>query len=89
MKSKTKNEDFTDNVKSEVISRMGTRPNNMFKITASNVFDNHWRVNIWSTRLLEGEYSTLTTNFIEYSYFVTFNNQLKTIIKSDPEILSI
>jgi hypothetical protein len=82
-------EDHQFEVCKRVLEALGNKPKNMFKITARNVFDNRWRVNIWSTKLVEGEYSSLTTNFIEYSYFIKFNNQLKSIITSDPEIESI
>tara|TARA_R110002020_G_scaffold427731_2_gene637153 strand:+ start:3307 stop:3576 length:270 start_codon:yes stop_codon:yes gene_type:complete len=84
----TKNKDinYEREVCKSVLQAMGKKPKDMFKITAGNVFENNWRVNIWSTKLVEGEYSSLTTSCIEYSYFIKYNNELKTIINSDPPI---
>ena len=68
--TKNKDIDYEREVCKSVLEAMGKRPKNMFKITAGNVFDNNWRVNIWSTKLVEGEYSSLTTNYIEHSFFL-------------------
>ena len=84
--TKNKDLDYEREVCKSVLEAMGKRPKNMFKITAGNVFDNNWRVNIWSTKLVEGEYSSLTTNYIEHSFFLKYNKELKTIINSDPPI---
>ncbi len=65
----------------EVMDRLGI-VNNFFKIEAHNVFDNHWRVNVWVE--VWTEESTGCGYKIEHSYFITIKNDC--IEKSSPEL---
>tara|TARA_R110000824_G_scaffold123473_2_gene281381 strand:+ start:1940 stop:2203 length:264 start_codon:yes stop_codon:yes gene_type:complete len=72
-----------------VLDTMEGKPKNMFNITAYNVFDNNWRVNVWSTKPVESDYSIIQAKFIEYSYFINYNKQSRAIVSSCPKIEKI
>tara|TARA_Y100001938_G_scaffold52036_1_gene72666 strand:- start:1974 stop:2258 length:285 start_codon:yes stop_codon:yes gene_type:complete len=61
-------------------------PKNLKQMTAGNVFDNYWRVNVWTEEPVAGEYSNLYTYKIKHSYFIKYDKELDRIIYSDPEI---
>ena len=54
-------------VKSEVMKRLG-RPSVDWNITAKNVFDNKWRVNVWINNTPDG---IMKQMLIKHSYFIT------------------
>ena len=79
--SKKEVEDF---VVEQVFSKMDGKPEDFYKVRASNVFDNNWRVDIWCSRDT-GE-DTLTRSIsINYSYFIKADDTGK-ILNSDPSI---
>ncbi len=67
-----------EKVKSKILSRLG-RPHNLHSITARNVFENKWRVNIWLEELSDG-YSVAKKYSIAHSFFceLTKNGTLRT-----------
>ena len=71
-------------VKEQVLQKLGT-PENLFQITAGNMWDNRWRVNVWCTHKFQGEVSIVDIQSIDYSYFI-HTSEDGTIIKSSPEI---
>ena len=66
----------------EVLTKLGTIKD-FYKVEASNVYCNRWRVNIWIKKWKEGTYGP--TYNIKYSYFCTVQDNC--IAKSDPEII--
>lgn len=68
----------------EVLERLGY-VNNFYKITAGNVFDDKWRVNVWVE--VWGESSMGCGYLIKHSYFCTVREDC--IQKSDPELPAI
>lgn len=73
------------NIINEVLNRLG-KPENFWQATAKNVFDNRWRVNIWTWEWLDLECSITKKRMIEHSYFVKYNEETYQIINSSPEI---
>ena len=50
--------DWGEYLKADVLKKLGTPPN-LIEITAANVFENRWRVNIWVTKDVETGYRTV------------------------------
>ena len=71
-------------VKEQVLLKLGT-PKNLSHITAGNLWDNRWRVNVWCTHKPKGEVCMVETLSIDYSYFI-HTSEDGTIIKSSPKI---
>ena len=71
-------------VKEQVLQKLGT-PENLFQITAGNMWDKRWRVNVWCSQKFQGEVSIVVIQSIDYSYFI-HTSEDGTIIKSSPEI---
>ena len=69
-------------VREEVLEKLGT-VKNFYKIDASNVYYNKWRVNVWTIIWKDGMYGPSYN--IKYSYFCTVQDNC--IAKSDPEII--
>lgn len=82
---KPKNEDLTKYVEAAVLDMLGT-PSNMTMITSRNVYDNRWRVNVWTEYEVKGDIVHSVSQKIKHSYFVHFNHTDHKIIKADPEI---
>ena len=57
--------------------------NRIWKRDLYNVFDNKWRVNLWSKTKIEG--SICDRTLIEYSYFIAFHEE-EGILWTNPEI---
>lgn len=76
------------NVKHQVLESLG-KPENLYKIRASNVFYDSWRVDIWTWRWLDEETKITKSLRIEYSYFIKYNKNLGRIIESNPPIEQI
>ena len=68
-----------------VISSLG-KPKNLHNATATNVFSNRWRVNLWCSHDEQLDVSVTSVLLIDYSYFITWDNESNDIISSDPEI---
>ena len=79
--SKKEVEDF---VIEQVLSKMNGKPEGFYKMRASNVFDNNWRVDIWCTQD-SGEDSFSRNVLIDYSYFIRADSTGK-ILNSSPSI---
>ena len=62
----------------KILSRLG-KPHNLHSVTARNVFDNKWRVNIWLEEHCD-EYSVAKKYSIAHSFFceLTKNGTLRT-----------
>ena len=69
-------------VREEVLERLGT-VKDFYKIDASNVYHNKWRVDVWTVIWKEGMYGPSYN--IKYSYFCTIQDNC--IAKSDSEII--
>ena len=59
--------DLEQKVIDKILSRLG-KPHNLHSVTARNVFDNKWRVNIW-TEELSGVHSVAKKYTIIHSFF--------------------
>jgi len=70
-------------VREEVLTKLGTIKD-FYKIDASNVYYDRWRVNVWIKKWEEGMYGPSYN--IKYSYFCTVQDNC--IAKSNPEIIS-
>ena len=68
-----------------VIASLG-KPKNLHHATATNVFNNRWRVNLWCSHDKQLDVSVTSVLLIDYSYFITWDNESNDIISSDPEI---
>ena len=79
--SKKEVEDF---VIEQVFSKMNGKPENFYKVRASNVFDNNWRVDIWCNQD-NGEEALSHSVLIDYSYFIRADSTGK-ILSSSPSI---
>ena len=79
--SKKEVEDF---VVEQVFSKMNGKPENFYKVRASNVFDNNWRVDIWCNQD-NGEEALSHSVLIDYSYFIRADSTGK-ILSSSPSI---
>jgi hypothetical protein len=55
----------------DVIFNHTEKPENYLRCKSMNVFNDRWRVNIYSTRYVEG----IEGKCISKSYFVTFNSK--------------
>jgi len=66
-----------------VLKKMG-KPKNFYKISALNVYDNRWRVDVWTSYLSKESETGLDSYKIGYSYFC--HVQGNEIVKSIPEI---
>ena len=66
----------------EVLSKLGT-VSHFHKITATNVYYNKWRVNVWTVIWKEGMYGP--SHDIKHSYFCTIQDNC--IAHSMPEII--
>ena len=66
----------------EVLEKLGT-VKDFYKIDASNVYYNKWRVDVWTIVWKDGMYGPSYN--IKYSYFCTVQDNC--IAKSDPEII--
>ena len=69
-------------IREEVLEKLG-RIKDFYQITASNVYYNRWRVNVWTCTWPEEMYGP--SYQIKYSYFCTVQDNC--IAKSDPEII--
>jgi hypothetical protein len=76
------NMDIGELIKDEVLNRLGTPPN-LLQITAGNVYDNRWRVNVWVNKDVKTDYSLVKTPSIPdgHSFFC--------IVKQGAEIVFI
>ncbi len=74
-----------ESVKKQVLELLG-RPKNLHKITARNLWDNRWRVNLWCTHIQQADVSEVEVHLIDYSYFI-HTSDTGEIINSDPEIV--
>ena len=70
-------------VEDAVLKIMG-KPKNFYQINALNIYDNRWRVDIWTSYVPEGSMTGLDSYRISYSYFC--HVQGNEIVKSIPEI---
>ena len=77
-------QDHTEFVKEQVLQKLGT-PKNLFRITAGNMWENKWRVNVWLTHKWQGDGTEVDTHLIDHSYFI-HTAEDGTITKSSPEI---
>jgi len=66
----------------EVLEKLGT-VKDFYQITASNVYYNKWRINVWTEKWDKEMYGP--DYKIKYSYFCTVQDNC--IAKSDPEII--
>jgi len=70
-------------VEDAVLKIMG-KPKNFYQIKALNVYDNRWRVDIWTSYVPKNSMTGLDSYKISYSYFC--HVQGNEIVKSIPEI---
>ena len=70
-------------VEDAVLKIMG-KPKNFYQINALNLYDNRWRVDIWTSYVPECSMTGLDSYKISYSYFC--HVQGNEIVKSIPEI---
>ena len=68
-----------------VISKLG-KPENLFQVTATNLWNDRWRVNVWCKHQVETECMVVENHRIEYSYFIRYNEESGTITLCNPEI---
>ena len=73
-------DDVEKSVKSEVMKRLG-KPSVDWNITAMNVFDNKWRVNVWINKTPDG---IMKQMLIRHSYFISVSPDGK--VSADVEI---
>jgi len=66
-----------------VLKKMG-KPKNFYQINALNIYDNRWRVDIWTSYVAKDSMTGLDSYKISYSYFC--HVQGNEIVKSIPEI---
>ena len=70
-------------VEDAVLKIMG-KPKDFYQINALNVYDNRWRVDIWTSYVARDSMTGLDSYKISYSYFC--HVQGNEIVKSIPEI---
>ena len=70
-------------IEDAVLKIMG-KPKNFYQIKALNVYDNRWRVDIWTSYVPKNSMTGLDSYKISYSYFC--HVQGNEIVKSIPEI---
>ena len=70
-------------VEDAVLKIMG-KPKDFYQINALNVYDNRWRVDIWTSYVAKNSMTGLDSYKISYSYFC--HVQGNEIVKSMPEI---
>jgi|TARA_Y100000593_G_C4309522_1_gene337630 hypothetical protein len=70
-------------VENAVLKIMG-KPKNFYQIKALNVYDNRWRVDVWTSYVPKNSMTGLDSYKISYSYFC--HVQGNEIVKSIPEI---
>jgi hypothetical protein len=77
--------DWGEYLKKDVLKKLG-KPPKLIKITAANVFDNRWRVDVWITKEVETGYSTVDSPSLPdgHSFFCIIKQGGKIIYK--PEI---
>ena len=77
--------DWGEYLKEDVLKKLG-KPPKLIKITAANVFDNRWRVDVWITKEVETGYSKVDSPSLpdEHSFFCIIKQGGKIIYK--PEI---
>ena len=71
-------------VKEQVLQKLGT-PKNLSHVTAGNLWDNRWRVNVWGFHAPQSDVSIIDVQSIDHSYFI-HTSEDGTIIKSSPKI---
>ena len=71
-------------IKEQVLQKLGT-PENLSHVTAGNLWDNRWRVNVWCFHAPQGDVSFMDAQSLDYSYFI-HTSEDGTIIKSSPKI---
>ena len=70
-------------VENAVLKIMG-KPKDFYQINALNLYDNRWRVDIWTSYVAKDSMTGLDSYKISYSYFC--HVQGNEIVKSIPEI---
>ena len=70
-------------IEDAVLKIMG-KPKNFYQINALNLYDNRWRVDIWTSYVAKDSMTGLDSYKISYSYFC--HVQGNEIVKSMPEI---
>ena len=70
-------------IEDAVLKIMG-KPKNFYQINALNLYDNRWRVDIWTSYVARDSMTGLDSYKISYSYFC--HVQGNEIVKSIPEI---
>jgi hypothetical protein len=70
-------------IEDAVLKIMG-KPKDFYKISALNVYDNRWRVDVWTSYVSEDSLTGIDSYRISYSYFC--HVQGNEIVKSVPEI---
>lgn len=82
---KKKQVDFSGYIIEQVINKMGGKPKNLHSIRPRNIFNNKWRIDVFCEHEAETEMITMKGIRIDYSYFVTLDEDGE-IVKSSPEI---
>ena len=70
-------------IEDAVLKIMG-KPKNFYQINALNLYDNRWRVDIWTSYIAKNSMTGLDSYKISYSYFC--HVQGTEIVKSIPEL---
>ena len=68
----------------DAVLKIMCKPKNFYQINALNVYDNRWRVDIWTSYVAKDSMTGLDSYKISYSYFC--HVQGNEIVKSMPEI---
>lgn len=76
-------------VKKEVIAKVLEllgKPPNLREVTARNLWDDRWRVNVWCIEKVQLECYIADAHKIDHSYFIRYNSDSKEITLCDPVI---
>ena len=80
--------DTQKEITDRVLELLG-KPPNLREITATNLWDDRWRVNVWCIEKKQLECSMADCHHIPHSYFLRYNPDSKEIIRCDPKIEKI
>ena len=82
-KSKLGSADDKKIVINDVLEALGTPPN-LYEVTACNVFEDKWRVNVWIKQWSDNEDVVCQSYSMPHSFFCTLQDNW--VVDSNPEI---
>ena len=80
---------FNEKKKAELEKIINDKKSTLREITATKLWDDRWRVNVWCIERKQLECSMADSHHIPHSYFLRYNPDSKEITRCDPKIEKI